>query len=176
MIFLPRSPDDFTEDDLDNKITMKTRQIPIKTYLLTPKMVIEDSEFEKKSDTLKQYITGEERLFFATDMKNKEKSFILTTENLDEKLDCFQKDGLSMEVLPLENKFGAPWEQFHEFINDRSEFEAIADLISQCLEEEDRVFTSYDLLKEKYSIIWNTNNPNKPLPCLDGKDLILEPT
>ncbi len=176
MIFLPRSPNDFTEDDLDNKITMKSRQIPISTYLLIPKMVIEDSEYEKISDTLKQYITGDERLFLATDMKSKYKSFILTTENLNEKLNCFQKDGVSLEAIPLENKFGAPWEQFHEFINDRSEFEAIADLISECVEGGDRVFTSYDLINRKYCIIWNTDEPNQPLPCLDGKDLIIEPT
>jgi len=172
LMVLPRSRKDEASAeetvDLTGKIVFDTLQLR-KTYELTCPSASKFSEYKNLIETVATCVGDDDRLYLATEWREKTHCMLLATDEIEARLKCLAaKVEVRCTALPADT-----FEISHEFIRDVSEWEAIADLITECTKGMDRLYLSYDRRRRLACcvMLWSTDRPAETQLCLSEKNI-----
>ena len=170
MIFLPREGDvekmmEFGKPE-EELITLDTIQLPPNAYEVTSPSATEFSDYRSIAEQLTPVLKADDRCYIAVEWVKKKNCLVLVTDNIDEKVKSLADKGISVSYEAIEYQL---WEESHQFITDRSEYEGIADLVVECVKDDDRYYLAFDWKKKRNVFLWSTKAPDDRARCIREK-------
>lgn len=171
-MFIPREGDTAASlEEETPKIDLQGTEFKTGTFELTPK----PTDYEKLLTYAGECAQAGDHLFLGKNWKTKEDCLILGTSNIPDRLKCIQDRGIKVEIKEVEAR---PFMLTHEFISEKSEFEAIADAAVDCAKEPDKLLLGEESLLRKNCILFLTYDATAASNCLGEKNfrIQIEPT
>ncbi|MFQ5762884.1 MAG: hypothetical protein ACE5PO_07600 [Candidatus Bathyarchaeia archaeon] len=166
MIFLPRTGAQPTDEGGTGKVVFTVDFFP-EAYELTPPDLDSASKLE---EGLKAEPRQDATAYRAVDWATKKESFIIIGNAAKTKIQALQDKALKFNFNRIE--LGA-YLMTHEFMRDRGEFEATADILTQCVAELDRMFVGVNLFESKHCLLYVTDKPESRARCFEVVDVAL---
>lgn len=170
MIFIPREgeiADLFKpEEDL---ITFDAREMPLNSYEITSPSSTDLSHYRSMMEKLAPSLKPNESGYLAVEWKKKKNCLVVVAESIEDKIKALAESGIQVSYEKIAYKL---WEQSHQFITDRSEFEGIADLIVECVKDDDRFYVAYDWTKKRNVFLWATKAAEDRAKCMREKGFL----
>jgi hypothetical protein len=168
LIFLPREGegDELSQQPEVEMISLDAVQMTIDGYEITSPGAKDLTDYNGIIEKLSEAADPEERVYLAVEWIKKRNCIVLVTSNVEGKIKNLSGTGTSAEYEKIEERL---WEQSHQFITDRSEFESIADMLVGCAKGEDRFYVAFDWKKKKNVILWSTKDPSERGGCSRGR-------
>jgi len=167
VIFIPREGDIAglfkPEEEL---ITFDAREIPLGGYEITSPSATDLSHYRSIMEKLAPLLKPNEYGYVAVEWKKKKNCLVVFTESIEDKIKALAEKDIQASYEKIEYKV---WEQSHQFITDRSEFEGIADIIVDCVKDDDRFYVAYDWVRKRNVFLWATNAADDRSRCIRGK-------
>jgi len=101
--------------------------------------------------------------YVAVEWKQKKNCLVVVAENIEDKTRALSESGIQATYEKIPHKL---WEESHQFIADRSEFEGIADIYIDCVNEDDRFYLAYDWARKRNVFLWATKAPTDRAICI----------
>ncbi len=170
MIFIPREgemEDLFKpEEDL---ITFDARQMPLNSYEITSPSSTDLSYYRSMMEKLAPSLKSSESGYVAVEWKRKKNCLVVVAESIEDKMKALAESGIQASYEKIEYNM---WEQSHQFITDRGEFEGIADLIVECVKDDDRFYVAYDWMRKRNVFLWATKAAEDRAKCMREKGFL----
>lgn len=168
MIFIPREGQDISDllKPEEELITFDARELPLSGYEVTSPSATDFSHYRSIMEKLAPLLKSNEYCYVAVEWKRKKNCLVVVTDNIEDKIKTLAEIGIQASYEKIPHKV---WEESHQFITDRSEFEGIADIFVECVKDDDRFYLAYDWVKKRNVLLWATKAPDERAICIRQK-------
>ena len=168
MIFIPREGQDISDllKPEEELITFDARELPLSGYEVMSPSATDLSHYRSIMEKLAPLLKSNEYGYVAVEWKKKKNCLVVITDNIEDKIKSLAEIGIQANYEKIPHKL---WEQSHQFITDRSEFEGIADIYIDCVKDDDRFYVAYDWARKRNVLLWATKAPDDRALCLRQK-------
>lgn len=166
MIFIPREGEVDLFKPEEELITFDAREMPMSGFEITSSPAPDLSQYRLIMEKLAPSLKPNEHGYVAVEWRMKKNCLVVVVESIEDKMKVLAESGIQANYEKIPYKL---WEQSHQFITDRSEFEGIADLIVECVKDDDRFYVAYDWAKKRNAFLWATKASEDRARCMREK-------
>jgi hypothetical protein len=166
VIFIPREGEVDLFKPEEELITFDAKEMPLSGYEITSPSATDISQYRSMMEKLAPVLKSNEHGYVAVDWKKKKNCLVVVAESIEDKMKTLAESGIQASYEKIAYKL---WEQSHQFITDRGEFEGIADLIVECVKDDDRFYVAYDWANKRNVFLWATGAAEDRARCMREK-------